>query len=367
MKVLKEYFINKMVNITFEKSFASHSKAIYWDEYKNGEIKPQDVFKNSHKKYWFKCVICKHCFELSLGNLSSGGQWCPFCSHQKLCTEKCSYCFNNSFASSDKAIYWSGKNKVSPRSVFKSSNKKYWFKCGDCKHCFELCIASILAGRWCPFCSHQKLCTEKCTYCFNNSFASSDKAIYWSGKNKVSSRSVFKSTAKTYWFNCDQCTHPFEQQLDHIKRGHWCPNCVNKTETKLLNYLLHPFPKISSQFKQEWCKKTRYLPYDFCIPDLKLIIELDGAQHFRQVHNWDSYTKTRSNDIFKMKCALENGYSIIRLLQEDVWNNDELWLDTHLKPHLKLQDAFTAIYISTHDMYTDHIIDMENTCIIQFE
>ena len=142
---------------------------------------------------------------------------------------------------------------------------------------------------------------------------------------------------------------------------------MNKTETKLLNYLLHPFPKISSQFKQEWCKKTRYLPYDFCIPDLKLIIELDGAQHFRQVHNWDSYTKTRSNDIFKMKCALENGYSIIRLLQEDVWNNDELWLDTHLKPHLKLQDAFTAIYISTHDMYTDHIIDMENTCIIQFE
>jgi very-short-patch-repair endonuclease len=59
-----------------------------------------------------------------------------------------------------------------------------------------------------------------------------------------------------------------------------------------------------------------------------IIIELDGAQHFRQVLNWSSPEEQLENDIYKQNCANENGYSVIRLLQEDVlydrydWFND---------------------------------------------
>jgi very-short-patch-repair endonuclease len=53
----------------------------------------------------------------------------------------------------------------------------------------------------------------------------------------------------------------------------------------------------------------------------KIIIELDGAQHFKQVSNWQDPLKTQQIDIFKTKQANANGYSVIRLLQQDVWLN----------------------------------------------
>ena len=46
-------------------------------------------------------------------------------------------------------------------------------------------------------------------------------------------------------------------------------------------YLIH-------QYKVKWCKNKKYLPYDFVIPEHKVIIELDGLQHFQQVGNWKS-------------------------------------------------------------------------------
>ena len=38
---------------------------------------------------------------------------------------------------------------------------------------------------------------------------------------------------------------------------------------------------------------------------LKIIIELDGPQHFIQIMNWKSPEETRKGDIYKMKCAGE--------------------------------------------------------------
>ena len=50
--------------IPYERSFASHSKAIYWSD-KNGDIKPRNVFKSTVKKYLFDCNHCHHTFEVS--------------------------------------------------------------------------------------------------------------------------------------------------------------------------------------------------------------------------------------------------------------------------------------------------------------
>ena len=48
----------------------------------------------------------------------------------------------------------------------------------------------------------------------------------------------------------------------------------------------------------------------------KIIIELDGAQHFIQVSNWKSPKETIENDIEKMRLAVYNGYYVIRIEQE---------------------------------------------------
>ena len=51
---------------TFERSFASHEKHIFWS--KKNEKKPRDVFKSSHKKYLFDCDKCGHEFENELNS-----------------------------------------------------------------------------------------------------------------------------------------------------------------------------------------------------------------------------------------------------------------------------------------------------------
>ena len=93
---------------------------------------------------------------------------------------------------------------------------------------------------------------------------------------------------------------------------------------------LSKYYTIKRQYKSDWCKNpktNKYLPYDFVIEDLKIIIELDGPQHFKQIGNWQSPELTNVNDIYKINCANNNGYSIIRILQKDVWHNKYDWLN----------------------------------------
>ncbi|MFN3135355.1 MAG: DUF559 domain-containing protein, partial [Candidatus Kryptonium sp.] len=61
------------------------------------------------------------------------------------------------------------------------------------------------------------------------------------------------------------------------------------------------------QAKFEWCcnpKTGRILPFDFCIEEKKVIIEVDGPQHFEQISNWTSPEKQKDRDFYKIKQAL---------------------------------------------------------------
>nr|WRK65340.1 restriction endonuclease [Marseillevirus futianmevirus] len=323
----------------FEKSFASSDKAEFWSVEKNKQS-PREVFASSHKKYWFECRRCKHDFEIRLSDVSNGS-FCPFCSSQKLCSlDDCKTCFEKSFASSDKVKFWSvEKNKQSPREVFANSNKKYWFECRRCKHDFEASLANISNGSFCPFCSSQKLCSsDECKQCFEKSFASSDKVKFWDFEtNKQSPREVFISSNKKFWFECEK-KHKFSSTLNNVSCGNWCPKCKHKTEAKLFSFLKENFEEPIHQFRVPWCKSPetdRELPFDFCVS--KTIIELDGAQHYRQVWNWKSPEEQQKSDRFKEEQADKNGYSVLRILQDDVWNDKIDWKKLLLE-HIKDYD-----------------------------
>jgi very-short-patch-repair endonuclease len=318
-----------------ETSFASHEKSKYWSD-KNGDIKQREVFKSANTKYWFTCD-CGHNFESKLNNITGNERWCPYCASQKLCEkEECKRCHEKSFASHEKSKYWSDKNgDVKPREVFKSANTKYWFTC-HCGHDFESSLNDIsrLIPSWCPYCSNpsKKLCDNKdCQSCHEKSFASHEKSKYWSDKNgNVKPRQVFKSSNIKYWFT-GECGHDFENILHNITGlNQWCPICVNKTEKKLYEHLLKIYPNSIYRFSADWCKNliTKCcLPFDFVLKEQKIIIELDGPQHFVQVSNWKSPEEQFENDQYKEKCANDNGYSVIRIIQKDVWNDTYDWLN----------------------------------------
>lgn len=267
-------------------------------------------------------------------------------------------CFNNSFASSDKAIFWSKENKLSPRQVFKNCNSKFFLKCCECNHEFESSLGCVsrINGSWCPFCSHTKLCDEReCNMCLKNSFASSDKAIFWSKFNKLIPRQVFISSTKKFFFECVK-SHKFEIVLSDVTKGTWCRLCLNKTEGILFNILKKIFKEddIVKEFKMNDCKKKNLLPFDFFINFLRIIIELDGRQHFKQVMNWKCPTENLKNDVYKMSCAKKSGIKMIRICQEDLWNNQEVYEDILTKLLSEpLTEDFT--YISSDPyLYDNH-------------
>ena len=265
------------------------------------------------------------------------------CNSRKLCdNEDCSTCYNKSFASHNKAEFWSDKNvdeignKINPRQLFKSSGKKYLFNC-DCGHNFESTLNHIsgINPTWCPYCCNPpiKLCEkEECQSCHEKSFASHEKSKYWSDKNgDIKPRHVFKSSNTKYWFK-GECAHEFNSILSNItgKNNQWCPVCVNKTEKKLYEQLLQIYPNIIHKLYADWCKNPNTnscLPFDFVLKDKKIIIELDGRQHFVQVSIWKSPEEQFENDQYKEKCANDNGYSTIRIIQEDVWNDTYDWVN----------------------------------------
>ena len=312
----------------YNKSFASHEKAKYWSN--KNELQPEFVLKKGDKRIWFNCDICNHDFETQIKRITKD-QWCPFCNSCKLCENvDCIFCFNRSFASHEKAKYWSNKNDISPRQIVKGSGQKIWFNCNNCNHEFEKDIHAITGERngWCPYCANTKLCYEdNCLECYNKSFASHEKVIYWSLKNKEKPRDIFQGSSNKYWFNCEKCELEFDTRLYNVKSGYWCPFCVNQTETKLYKILLELYPSVIHQYKVEWCKNISLLPFDFCIPEHNIIIELDGPQHFQQIANWKSPEEQQKTDMFKEKCANENDYSVIRILQYDVLNDKFDWLN----------------------------------------
>jgi len=343
-------------------TFASHMKAVYWSD--NNLLKPNEVALNSHKKFWFDCD-CGHEFESSLLNINQANNWCPYCSNKptKLCEDNnCDKCFQNSFASHPKSIYWHKDNEFKPREVFKSADRKVFkFNCDKCHHILELNVKNISSkGHWCSYCSHQKICDDNgCEMCFQTSFASVERSKFLKNKN-INPRHLFKNTNKKYEFECDVCNKIFETQLSDITKGVWCRYCFNKTEKILFDKLVMIYPTLKRQFKVDWCKDKKHLPFDFVIEDKNIIIELDGPQHFVQIGNWQTPEITNVNDLYKMKCANENGYSVIRILQTDVYRNKYNWLHELIVNIEKVvnENVVQNIYMCKKDEYKDFDIKL---------
>ncbi len=368
---------NKDCDICLQKSFTSHPKAKYWDNEKNRDVKPRDVFLSSNKKYWFQCDECSHSFDSVLGDITKekNPQWCSFCTNKKLCDEDCNICLQKSFASHPKEKYWDyEKNRdVEPRDVFLSSGKKYEFICNECGHSFGSILNNVTNKknpRWCPYCANQRLCKNKdCNICLQKSFASHPKAKHWDNeKNRdVKPRDVSLNSNKKYWFQCDEYGHSFDSTLNNVankKNPRWCPHCKHKTERKLHEFLLSIKNEfhftVVREYKADWCinlETGKHLRFDFYIVAKTgttfrhKIVELDGQQHFKVVKHWDSCPKKAlKRDLYKMKRARKNGCVVMRLVQEDVLS-DRLDWKMYIKEYI-LSTEDEDIFISTDpDLY----------------
>ena len=365
----------------FNASFASHEKAEYWHPTKNNNIKPRNIMKGTHKKYWFKCPDCQHSFESNISNIVGHNQWCPYCCkpQQKLCDDdNCEHCFNASFASHEKAKYWHPtKNNKKPRDIMKVSGKKYWFKCSDCNHDISKQIYTITnQGTWCPYCCIPKkqICdNDNCEDCFNASFASHEKAKCWhpTKNGNIKPRNIIKGTQKKYWFICKICKKDLKMSLDSISsKNAWCTCKKNKTEQKVEEWLeknenILFIKKIKRTYSPKWANRRethgtgqyRYDIYIELINGVKIIIEIDGPQHYKKINYFKGshcVIHTQIKDEIKQRLSGKNEHNLIRVNQEDIWQDKNNWEDDiigFINKKYENNDVITIYYCSGGERY----------------
>lgn len=366
----KQLCNDETCQLCLNKSFKSHPQHKYLSD---KTINARMIFRNTQVKYTFDCQKCKHKYDCAINNITGLDRGCPYCCYppRKLCEVNCIQCYNNSVASQWFAKNWSIKNELLHIEVCKASEKVCIFYCKQCDHEYKL-IPGLMIQKpidWCYYCGKwsDKICSHNdCKFCYNKTFASHERSKYWSKKNLVKPANTYKFTNAEFIFDCDSCDKDFKRKLSHVTRGHaWCPHCKNKTEKKLLSWLYDTYgmTNIIYQPKFNWClsvKNNCQLPFDFLIKDVRVIVELDGLQHFKQIGKWETPEKARKRDIHKMDCAIKNGYSVIRLLQDDVWNDKTNWKNSLTSNVARYVDP-KIIYICDNDEYACYRIDNKDT------
>lgn len=122
--------------------------------------------------------------------------------------------------------------------------------------------------------------------------------------------------------NCSACNdHEFEMTFNEFKNAEQrCPEC-NRIfrSSKYHKYIRRFFQKFNIQFEEEktfdTCKNKKNLFFDFYLPNYKLLIEYDGAQHSRAWYDdEEQLKKQKNNDDIKDKWVLDNeDYTLLRI------------------------------------------------------
>jgi very-short-patch-repair endonuclease/formylmethanofuran dehydrogenase subunit E len=330
--------------------FLKQSSIIHGDNYDYSKVSEEHINNGVMSNIPVKCNICNYEWSPTINNHINGKCGCPDCNNRAPWTLE---------RFLEKAIEIHGNNfdyLLIAEQDIKAARSNLPIKCNTCQYKWTPTISSHVKGKYgCPNCSKQAPYTLELFL---------TKAIDIHGNNfdyRQITEEHISGVKSRIPIGCNNCLITWYPSIHaHINTKSGCTNCKNKTELKLFKELIQFFPNIIREFKNEWCvniKTNCPLPFDFCLPDFSIIIELDGLQHFKQISNWIPPEITQKRDSYKQNCANKNGYSVIRILQEDVWYNKYDWLKV-LKETIESiinNKEITNIFLHKNNEYTEFI------------
>ena len=292
--------------------FIKDAKSIHGDKYKY----LASNYKNMSTKVDIECNLHGIFQQTPDGHLSGNG--CKICGRISMASKQTKT--RDQFIKDAKSIHG---NKYNYDNVdYKDDRTKIAIKCKD-HGIFQQTPGGHLSGKGCNDCGQlRRTLTQTKT---REQFIKDAKSIHG---NKYNYNSVIyknNMTKVTIW--CTIHNYYFKQKPGNHLNKNGCPLCIHKTEAILYEFLKQLYP-LQREVTFDWCINpvtNKNYRFDFYIALLNLLIELDGPQHTRQVHNWSSPEQTQKSDRFKIIQALKNGRSLIRISQEDVWNDRNDW------------------------------------------
>lgn len=346
----------------------------HWD-YDNNDFLPNEItYGASRKKV---SLICEngHRFEISPSSLSKG-HWCVKCRNERQAdiNIRKSLKSGNTFAeiNPEKSKFWSDKNDRSPDEVSYGSTYEATFVCSK-GHEFSSLVYNVSNGRWCPYCSGQRL-----TYSNSFGYLNPDKVKHWSEDNDKSPYNVTKSSDYMAKFICE-IGHEFSAQCKDVNSGKWCAVCAKRPKidnelvderlrgrsiVRLGEYVNARTPlefkclECDDEFKSypdavmnkmtgcPACSSSKGelevirilsdmgldfeiefsfegliglggkpLRYDFCInlEDKIILVEYDGIFHYEEVFDGSGHETIKEHDKIKNQFCLDHDIKLIRI------------------------------------------------------
>lgn len=318
------------------KSFIARAKKIHGEDYDYSKVK----YKRSIIEVEIICKECGITFEQT-PNCHLNGHGCQECGGSRKLTQE-------EFLSKARKIH--GDDYDYSNAKYVNAKTRVPIKCNECDYLFNQTPNDHLAGKGCKKCTGTLQLTQE-------QFIQRAKKMH---PNMYDYSNVeYVNTTTKVIIGCKKCKQDFKQRPNnHIHQGNGCPECINKTELKFFEWFKSKFNyKIKRHYKPKWCRNKengRIFEFDFVIKKLKLIIEIDGRQHFEDTLNWETKEFNQKRDKYKMKKALKKGYSVIRIFQEDVYYDKYKW-KKDISKYIKLYEEPTCFFLSKdEDKYIDY-------------
>lgn len=268
----------------------------YWD-YKKNTVNPYEISPKSGKQIWIKCqeVNYHESYKIGCKEFTNGCR-CPYCntslSHKIHPLDSFAQYHIDNTDSKFLEKYWDyEKNTVNPFEVGTNSHIKIWIKCQnvDYHESYVINCNDFTRGKRCSYCARKNV-----HYFDSLGFLYHDiaKMIVEDKRNGLTWEDTYKIapySSKKFYFKCLNCKNDSrnkKQLCQIIRQGFSCEFCsdglpiTEKFLTNVLEQLNINFITQLNKRQYDWCNNKKY---DFYIPNLNMIIETHGVQHYKSL------------------------------------------------------------------------------------
>lgn len=253
-------------------------------------------YVNSSTKILMRHNVCGNEWYVNPSNFLKGSR----CPNENGFKHKTNEEFQNEFSSLN--------NGIICLDEYINSHTKIRFKHIDCGYIFERTPNDALSGKWCPVCGRGKAVLGY------TDLWSTDYDLALCLKNKEDGYKYKYGTHTKLEFICPHCgklvvgsPREVSDLETHVFKCKYCKDSVSYPEKVMINLLdqlgVNYIHQAGSK-DLKWCKKYKY---DFYLPILNCIIEMNGIQHYKDVKSWTlSLDEVKENDRIKQELAINN-------------------------------------------------------------
>lgn len=256
--------------------FIKRIKEKHPNDYQDYEVIGKYI--NSHTNIKMKHLTCGHVFDITPNSLLSG-RGCYYCGRKRI---------GNSSRNTQEELCKELPEGISLIGEFKGVLYDTLVHCDKCNSTYKVKIHDLLRRGYCAHCGNHY---RKTTNTFKDD-------MYQMVGNEYILLSEFNTVNDKVKIKHNLCNHSYYVTPHNFLRGRRCPYCNNSIGESIIEKVLKDLNIVHERQKKfKDLKLTKYLSYDFYLPELDILIEYQGEQHYKPVEYFGGELKFKNQII----------------------------------------------------------------------